>query len=124
MADAGGWAWSDLGVVAAGVSMLSTIGGYLYLHGRQSKASEEIGLRADEAKKKAEGVSDALAAFKVEAVEKFVPRAHLEQMENRLLGRMDQQDSRVEGNFQKLWERIDRAFFHVDQHRKPTGDAS
>ena len=106
--------FSDLSGIAAVVAPFLTIGGWVYLHGRQTKSTEEIGLRADDAKKKAEGVSDALAAYKVEAVEKFVHRATIDQMENRLIARMDQQDARVEGNFQKLWDRIDRAFLHND----------
>ena len=109
-----GWQ-SDLGVIAGLISMISTVGGYFYLHGRQARSSEEMGIKVDDAHSKAEAVKTELAAYKVEAVEKFVPRAHLEQMENRIMSRMDQQDIRVEGNFQRLWERIDRAFFHGEK---------
>ncbi len=112
MAD--GWQ-TDLGVIGAIVSMISTIGGYFYLHGRQSKSSEEISNKAIEAHRKAEAVGTDLATYKLEAVEKFVPRIHLHEMETRIIARMDKQDERVENNFQKLWERIDRAFFHGEK---------
>ena len=114
MAVDGGWSWADSSGLAAILAVCGTIASWIHLNGRHSNAAEELGKRVDSAQTKADAVGADLASYKAEAVEKFVPRAHLDQMENRLIARMDQQDARVETNFQRLWERIDRAFFHHD----------
>lgn len=109
MAADGGWTIADLSSLGGWGTFLVTAAGLLHLHGRQTRSAEEIAEKAKEARSEAKAVSDDLAAYKVEAVEKFVPRAHLDQMESRILTRMDKQDERFDASMGKIVERLDRA---------------
>jgi cobalamin biosynthesis protein CbiD len=108
MAAEGGWTIADLSSLGGWGTFLITVGGLFHLHGRQTKSAENIAEKAKEAKTEAKAVADDLAAYKVEAVEKFVPRAHLDQMENRILKRMDTQDERSDASLRGIAERLDR----------------
>ncbi|MDI9847394.1 hypothetical protein QM467_04875 [Rhodoblastus sp. 17X3] len=108
MAADGGWTIADLSSIGGWGTFLITVGGLFHLHGRQTRSAEENAEKAKEAKADAKAVADDLAAYKVTAVEKFVPREHLDQMENRILKRMDAQDERSDASLRGIAERLDR----------------
>ena len=106
MADAGGWQWSDVSGMAAAGALLVTIAGWF--HKGLTEKTKDAASKADAAASKAERVGDDLAAYKVQAVEKFVPRAHLDQIKGEIIQRIDQQDSALRSSFGQVTERLDR----------------
>lgn len=110
MAADGGWNWSDLSGVGSFGAFLALIGGWLHMAGKKDRSIEDIADKASGAAAEASRVSRELADYKAEAAEKFVPRAHLEAMENKILLRMDKQDERFDKSMATLVERIDRVF--------------
>ena len=100
MADAGsGWDWSDASGMAAVGAVATTIAGWFY---------KSLAAKAESAVVKAEKVDKDLTAYKLEAVEKFVPRAHLEQVKSEIIQRIDQQDHALRSAFGQVTDRLDR----------------
>jgi hypothetical protein len=95
----GGWQWSDASGMAAVGVLFTTISGWFY---------KNLSDKASDAVKKAEEVGKDLADYKVSAVEKFVPRAHLDQMKAEIIQRIDQQDSALRSSFGQVTDRLDR----------------
>lgn len=104
----GSWSLSDLGTFAGIGSLFVALGGLVHLRGRKDQAAEAAKDRADEAARQAEAVAKELAAHKLYAAERFVPRGELSAMEDRLTRRIDDVGVRVETSVSKLGERIDR----------------
>jgi hypothetical protein len=116
MADVG-WSWSDLGSAGSFGAVLLTLAGYLHMSGKKTAAVDDAMAKADEAKNAADGAKSAadkvaidLAAYKLTASEKFVPREQIEHLESKILQRMDKQDERFDASITRLVERIDRVF--------------
>ncbi|MCW2276404.1 hypothetical protein GJ654_18935 [Rhodoblastus acidophilus] len=104
----GGWSLSDLNSFAGIGALFVTLGGVLHVRGRKDAAADAAKEKAEEAKRHAEAIATDLAAFKLAAAEKFVPRMELSAMESRLSDRIDGLGTRVEASVSKLGERIDR----------------
>ena len=126
------------------VSVGLTVGAWIHLKGRQSKSSEiaeadakeahkkaddavkalaavkaeaeTAGQHAKDAGKKAEENTAALAAFKTHAAENFVLRPQLDQMESRILGRMDKQDDRTASEVGSIRSLIEQFMFGRKDH--------
>lgn len=109
MAAGGEWGWSDFSTLGSFGGFMLTLAGLVHLHGRHSKNTDVVAASAKEAREKADAVAADFAAYKVEAVEKFVPRLHLEQMENRIIQRIDKQDERNDATLRQIVERSDAA---------------
>lgn len=110
MAAGGDWNWSDLSGVGSFGAFLALIGGWLHMAGKKDRSVEDIDAKATRAADDASRVARDLAEYKVAAAERFVPREHLEAMENKILLRMDKQDERFDKSMATLVERIDRIF--------------
>lgn len=102
------WNWADLSGVGSMGAFILTLGGLLHLHGRQTKSTDEIAATAREAKDRADQVADDLAEYKTTAAKEFVPRVHLDQMENRIIQRIDQQDTRNDTALTEIRQRLDK----------------
>ena len=100
MADAGGgWEWSDANGMTAVGTFAAGIIGWIY---------KTFSDKANNAAAKAERVREDLAAYKIEAVEKFVPRPHLDQVKAEIITRIDQQDTALRSAFGQVTDRLDR----------------
>ena len=105
MAEAG-WSWSDYSGMATVGVFLATVGGWF--HKGLSEKATMAAAKADDAMTKAEKASADLSAYKAEAIEKFVPRAHLDQIKSEIIQRIDKQDDASRSSFGQVTDRLDR----------------
>lgn len=108
MAADGGWNWSDLSGVGSLGAFAAIIAGWLHMSGKKDRTVEDIEAKATRAAEDANRVARDLADYKLVAAEKFVPREHLDQMENKILARLDKQDERFAGALGQVVDRLDR----------------
>lgn len=108
MAAGGDWNWSDLSGVGSFGAFLAIVGGWLHMAGKKDRSVEDIDAKATRADEVANRVARDLAEYKVAAAERFVPREHLDQMETKILARLDKQDERFAGAIGQVVDRLDR----------------
>jgi len=94
--------WAGIGALGA------TFASWLHLRGRKDADAAAAKEKAEEATRRAEQVAADLAAHKLYAAERFVPRGELAAMESRLADRIDGLGARLEASVSKLGERVDR----------------